>query len=109
MAVREARLEAVAATRKREQQERYEEEVEKQRRASWHLHLTDAQNGEAMSKLMEEAFDPIKLQARIPPSGWPPGDAPERHRFVNDPMPLPNDGATPALVLRAQAMLAKGK
>jgi hypothetical protein len=56
---------------------------------------------------MEELFDPVKLQARIPASGWPPGDCPEQHQFRHDPLPTPNDGATPALVLKAQEMLAK--
>jgi hypothetical protein len=43
------------------------------------MHLTDPQNGEAFAALMAEQFDPLKLQARIPPSGWPPGDGPEGH------------------------------
>lgn len=102
-----ARQEAVAATRKREQQEAHDAEVEAQRKSSWNLYLTDPQNGEAMALLMKEQYNPILLQARIPPSGWPPGDGPHLHRFTNDPMPVANDGATPSLVLKAQALLAR--
>lgn len=103
----EARQEAMAATRKREQQEAHDAEVEAQRKSSWHLHLTDPQNGEAMALLMKEQFNPILLQARIPASGWPPGDSADRHRYTNGPPPVANDGATPSLVLKAQALLAR--
>jgi hypothetical protein len=103
----EVRQEAMAATRKREQNEAIAAEIEAQRKSSWHLHLTDPSNGPAMQKMMEEQFNPILLAARIPPSGWPAGDGPDKYQYRAGPLPVANDASTPALVLKAQAMLAQ--
>jgi hypothetical protein len=103
---RQALQEAAAVSRAREEREARDAEVEAQRKASWSLYLSDPQ-GPEFSKLIEERFNPILMQARIPPSSWPPGDGPEQHQYVNGPLPIIQDGATPGLVTRANALLAR--
>jgi hypothetical protein len=73
----------------------HDEEVESTRQGTWFLALTNPADLEVFKKCADDGFDPAKIRARIPSSGWPENDGPEYHTFVH-PAPT-GSGTVPAL------------
>jgi hypothetical protein len=61
----------------------HDEEAESARQGAWFLTLTNPADLEVFQKCADDGFDPAKIRARIPTSGWPENDGPENHTFVH--------------------------